>query len=533
MSSYISSFKALFAAALMIVAAEIGYSAVDDPSAVERSSYLNWNFNERELFHKILIYEKLRNAIAAKPDVIQVGDSSGLHAIVPSIVEQYVPDLRYANLSCCANTGYDGYYTIAEFMLRHVPSIKAVVLYVAWSNTFQHPDTLKADVVGSRDRLRSAFGPMAAAPPSLAAREDTLRPVYSLSGALSPTGSLPFDRQWPAMLSSLRAQQGWMVEQDKHRIPTGQDKLLKSVCSPSGDFYWDDPAGPLVPDILGRPQSYFKLELMRLASLTARHHAKLIVMFQPHPCPMRPQDSFIASRQADVAAVMAAYSNVVVPAAPDLFEHWSGRRFTSADHLRTGNEDAASRRLGRALAKAFGLPLVEPPAPPSPAALMPAWSTTDFAAPPWRYDDVHLHPTGDGGAVVTETATMGWHRLERVLPDLPAKTYEFSVTFGTTGTRQIDIYMRDLKPPADQAVVHCDAKDGAASANGKALDWAIERLADQRFRCWGKLKLDNTGAVIGIIMSPAGGQGGPYQGDGAGSVVLHDVNLSSVEEAKW
>lgn len=518
----------------MIVAAEVGYSAVDDPSAVERSSYLNWNFNERELFHKILIYEKLRNAVAAKPDIIQIGDSSGLHAIVPSIVEQYVPNLRYANLSCCANTGYDGYYTMADFMLRHVPSIKAVVLYIAWNNTIPHPDSLNAAVVGSRDRLRSAFGPMSAiaAPPSLAARADTLRPVYSLGGALNPSGSLPFDRQWPALLSSLRTQQGWMVEQDKHRIPDGQDKLLKSLCSRSGNFDWDDPAGPRVPDILGRPQSYFKVELMRLASLTARHQAELIVMFQPHPCPMRPQDAFIASRQADVAAVMAAYPNVAVPAAPDLFEHWSGQRFTSADHLRTGNEDAASRRLGRALAKALGLPLVEPPAPPSPGAPTPAWSTTDFASPPWRYDDVRLHATDGRGAVLTETTTMGWHRLERVLPDLPAKTYVFSVTFGTTGTRQIDIYMRDLKPPADQAVIHCDAKDGAASANGKTLDWAIEELANQRFRCWGKLKLDNTGAVVGIVMSPASGDGGPYQGDGAGSVMLYGVDLSTVEQAR-
>src|SRR5713101_3574688 len=128
MSSYISSSKALLAALLMIAAAEVGYSAVDTPSPVDRSSYLNWNFNEPELFHKALIYEKLRNAAAARPDIIQVGDSSGLHGIVPAIVEKYVPGLRYENLSCCANTGFDGYYTITEFMLRHAPSIKAVVL---------------------------------------------------------------------------------------------------------------------------------------------------------------------------------------------------------------------------------------------------------------------------------------------------------------------------------------------------------------------------------------------------------------------
>ena len=111
---------------------------------VERSGYLNWNFNESELFHKALIYAKLRNAAAAKPDIIQVGDSSGLHGIIPAIVEKYVPGLRYENLSCCANTGFDGYYTIAQFMLRHAPSIKAVVLYITWNNIALDPDEDRA-----------------------------------------------------------------------------------------------------------------------------------------------------------------------------------------------------------------------------------------------------------------------------------------------------------------------------------------------------------------------------------------------------
>ena len=85
------------------------------------------------------------------PDVIQIGDSSGFHAIVPRIVDQYLGGLKYENLSCCANTGFDGYYTIAEFMLRNTPSIKAVVLYMSLNNPPRDPATV-ADRGGWRRR---------------------------------------------------------------------------------------------------------------------------------------------------------------------------------------------------------------------------------------------------------------------------------------------------------------------------------------------------------------------------------------------
>ena len=184
MNSYISSFKAFLAALVIIGLVEAGYSAVDASSPVERSNYLNWNFNSDELFHKALIYEKekLRNALRDHPDVIQIGDSSGFHAIVPRIVDQYLDGLKYENLSCCANTRFDGYYTIADFVLRNTPSIKAVVLYIAWNNTPGDPTTIETAAVGGEDRIRNAFGPLApfTSPFTLSARLNVVRPVYNL-----------------------------------------------------------------------------------------------------------------------------------------------------------------------------------------------------------------------------------------------------------------------------------------------------------------------------------------------------------------
>jgi len=67
MNSYISSFRPLLAALAVIAVVEVSYATVDTSSAVERSSFLNWNFNSMELFQKALIYKKLQTAIQAKP----------------------------------------------------------------------------------------------------------------------------------------------------------------------------------------------------------------------------------------------------------------------------------------------------------------------------------------------------------------------------------------------------------------------------------------------------------------------------------
>ena len=99
MSSYTSSFKAILAALAVIAGIEATSAMVFPSTPVERSGYLNWNFNTVETFHKVIISEKLANAVRNQPDVIQIGDSSGFHGIVPRIVDQYLGGLRYENLS--------------------------------------------------------------------------------------------------------------------------------------------------------------------------------------------------------------------------------------------------------------------------------------------------------------------------------------------------------------------------------------------------------------------------------------------------
>ncbi|MBL6650458.1 MAG: hypothetical protein ISP49_02630, partial [Reyranella sp.] len=53
----------MIAALAIIGTIEVSYAALAPSSPVERSGYLNWNFNSVELFHKIVIREKLLSAL--------------------------------------------------------------------------------------------------------------------------------------------------------------------------------------------------------------------------------------------------------------------------------------------------------------------------------------------------------------------------------------------------------------------------------------------------------------------------------------
>ncbi len=445
MNSYISGFKALGAALAIIGTVEVGYAALAPSSPVESSGYLNWNFNSVELFHKIVIHEKLLGALRDRPDVIQVGDSSGFHGVVPGIVDKYLGGLTYENLSCCANTGFDGYYTIADFALRHVPSIKAVVVYTSLFNTPRSVGPEEAAFVGGEDRLRSAFGELASftTPGTLAARQDIVPPVYTLGGAFFQRGMQALDSYWPELTSGLQASRGWQPENDVNYTPDKQAEPLARLCGPTDVGYRERNEKDFVRDAFGIPRTPTDIQLRRLAALAARHGAKLILLFQPFPC-RSASEPFLSALKAEIAAVKADYPNLVVPD-ERLLEAWPRQWFVTPDHLRTGHEDAASRRVGRAVAAALDISFTEPPATP-PARLATLSRGGSFAAPDWSVEGMLLAAPARGtGVVAGETAADGRHYLKTVLSPLPEGTYQASATFRITGPRQL--YLESSRSP--------------------------------------------------------------------------------------
>src|ERR1700674_3492244 len=139
MSSFTFSFRTIALALGLVALVEGTCALVLRPGFVDRA-----NFGALERFQRAVIFGKLRDFDRSSPDIIQVGDSSGFLGVRPEIVMSYLHGLTYLNLSCCANTGYRGYYGIADFMLRRNPGIKAVLLYVSLNN-LPRADSIRGD----------------------------------------------------------------------------------------------------------------------------------------------------------------------------------------------------------------------------------------------------------------------------------------------------------------------------------------------------------------------------------------------------
>jgi hypothetical protein len=212
-----------------------------------------------------------------------------------------------------------------------------------------------------------------------------------------------------------------------------------------------------------------------------------------------------------------------------LFEPWPAHRFASADHLRTGYEDAASRRAGRLIAKALGLSPVEPSPPPARNAAVPIWSTSDFGSLPWRAEGLSFSPEPDGSVVATETATQGLHDVEAVLPDLPAGRYVASLTFGDDAQRLVFLQFLPTLYPGDAGNFHCSTTDRQVTRSMSVLDADIEELPGHKLHCHGKFILSRSGARFIIGLSKTEGTR-MYLGDEKSHLKLDRFELSRVHE---
>ncbi len=101
--------------------------------------------------HVNVIHDKTHALRELNAEIIQVGDSSGFFGVRPLVVEQRIRPFTYVNLSCCANTGWPGYYEIAKYHLRRNTNIRLLVVYV----TPYTPPNLWA--AGMRDELARYF----------------------------------------------------------------------------------------------------------------------------------------------------------------------------------------------------------------------------------------------------------------------------------------------------------------------------------------------------------------------------------------
>jgi len=345
MSSYISHFKGWIAAAVMLLAIESAVYIQIAPSPYDRTNFLQFSFAHDETPQRLFIYDKIKAFADSQPTIVQTGDSSGFYGIEPAVVIRHLPaGMTYLNMSCCANLGYNGYYNILDFMLIHNPSIRYAVLHIT-PYTMPRPELWNSDgaalwgapdvkVFGGAvyEEYLSAWRIFHL--PSLALRRQVTDFFYYLNGRFNdPDRPLLNNVNYLEFLRVFRQTRGWMQESDARLgvaatecdVPTPEFFSFRSMSY----------------------KTYLQEILEDYAALVRRHHAKLIVVFQPVACTL---GSGAGSAKARATIEQFKRDNPDVSIPFPLIDTWPADMFSVPAHIRHEYTDLIGDRLGKAMA---------------------------------------------------------------------------------------------------------------------------------------------------------------------------------------
>jgi hypothetical protein len=427
---------------------------------------------------------------------------------------EHLDGLSYLNLGCCANTGFNGYNDIAKLALEHAPNLRAVVLYLEFNN-LPVRRWAAADQEMGATKIHDAFvGPWAFIKlPSMGLRPIATGILYRRPARASPHA---FD-----MMRSVKEEGGWWAEQDQRLVGARREQFFRTRCGDAAHDY-------VVTDLSSASGEFLPLLAFEsLAALAKSRNASAIIVFHPHPCDRFNEETLRALRSA-VTTLRAKYSNVSVYP-PELFEHWPQEVFVEAAHLHVGYERYSSRRLGRFVADALGLPVrAEPQAPPPlPVALIrpgeaPVWTNGHMGAE-WRLHGLAATQSANEPWRVAETPATGRHSLETTISGLvPDRYYLVMLTYKPVGDRIVSLALKSVA--TGDGGSNCNASASQANRYGDFYDGGMNLGADGSFVCWGIIKLTQDRAVLGIELWPQNANL-PYRGDGQSGLIIQDVAL--------
>jgi hypothetical protein len=526
-NSFISSFRPLLAAIAIIGLIEGAIALIVAPDIVARSNYLNWMYGAPDPFHKFLIAEKMREVSSSEADVIQVGDSSGFHGIRPKLIEKEVGNVRYFNLSCCANTGFDGYYDVAKFALNHDPKLRAIVLYITFNN-LPRPALIGGDAQLGAAKIHEAYvGPWSIiALPSIALRPAVTNAAYSLFDLVAPRYVFTAGRDSFDMMESVQKEHGWWAEHDPRSVGDKDKQFFRQLCGPND-------LRDIGTEILTSTNGEF-LPLVtfdKFAALAKDYNQKLIIVFHPHPCSHLNEKTMHALEDS-LSMLKRKYANLYVY--PEgLFEHWPREIFTSADHLYVGYERFSSRRLARFVAAALELPskpVDDTPIPIPSSSLIranekPVWENGNLDDR-WHLEGVVVRPASESSWWILETAQNEQHSLKTQISGLvPDRYYLLAVSYKPIGNRILSLSLGDgVRGPEGSS--WCDPENLEAGRHADFYDGSMIVNTDGSIVCWGIVKVTAGQAYLGIdLLRPKGGGTTSHQADKRAGLLLRNISL--------
>jgi hypothetical protein len=355
----LAHFKAWIIALVLLFVIEMLYYSRVQPPRLTWNSFLDLNFAEDETVQRLMAHHKICNLAEQNADILHVGDSSGLHGVMPKVVMSQIPGYKYINLGVATNVGYPGYLNIAKIALRENPNASYLILYTSMIGAVPRKllwhDT---NVLMSEGIYREFLRPLRHAIqfPTLDVRPDILGRTYYIDYWMKSKNILyTSNRGYQVFNSIYQASLGWTRETDvEGDVPNDIFRFLRKTDKAPID---EPPAvralrdAPRVTDeqffdwwTLSE-KSYFDVAYDAFASLAREHNVKLILIFNPMPEGIRdpmfePLMDWNAIRNG-LDRVKRRHPEVTVTP----FDFWPGERFSVFSHVATPYAVLSSQRV--------------------------------------------------------------------------------------------------------------------------------------------------------------------------------------------
>jgi hypothetical protein len=360
------------ALALILSVESIVY-AIWRPNEVDRNDFLIYPIQRGASLDvsRWIIWEKMRHLLPTDAVAVQVGDSSGFFGIMPEVVSRYL-DGPLLNLSCCGNTGFDGYLAMLEAALRRAPRAQIAIVYIA-AHALPN-STLWRDRTSDQLPIGGGHSLPVLGQAIEANFTSPLRWVYPPSNFLRPWISQYVLRQgtplpdsqasqgrwgnpvWDDIFlhaNTLVSRAGYMVEYDMQTPETGRCRGYAVERSPTTGA------------------TYLEMFAREFVGLAERYHVTPVLAFQPSAHVHCDENEELRTAVEDLRRALPVLR---VPFGP--METWPDNIFSTTPHVQRGFAVETSRRLGRALYEiVHGRPYPLDPPASEPATLRTLGST--------------------------------------------------------------------------------------------------------------------------------------------------------------
>lgn len=468
----------------------------------QRNNFLEYSFAKTESVQRAFVTEKVGQFDDVRPDIVQVGDSSGLHAVQSPIVESYLGGRSYLNLSVASNLGYPGYLALARRMMERSGTVKVLVLYFTPGGGAPREALMTAKDIMGPDLQREFASPFNRLfhVPSLGLRREVTDKFYYLNGSLNQSDRPLVANAGYQMLRDIIAPSGgWARETD---IPddhiAGLFQMIRRN-EPSLAHYDDDGLARYygtVSGVAGVPwmfdwktlsrRTYIDVVLDQYLALAREHGARLVIAANPMPASFQ-REAFMKTFDTDgITRELNAYAQKHTDVSILNIDYWPDSKFSVFSHVGTPYAVESSHRVGQFLGEL--LPKLPPATGKKLPYVAPGEVTLDMAAFPTVYG---FSDTEKAGAHQFRRIRQGRYEALAYARVNPAVAQELRIA---VINKEADAVLRDVSVGiyGVAATRLPDVQEGET----RYLRFALPQEETRRFNGWVEFMLSTRGKAI-------------------------------------